>query len=154
MLPPLYETSDSDSDSEVKLFLQTDNSVTYHEFRANFLANFAGACISYLCGQTICYIISGLRDRTINIAVLYSATTVVALKQLVPRYVQLSETNCDSPISQLRNSTVSKTNSYTGQCLSSSTIQSMRCVNCFSLLSEAEMNLWYMLPMWLSATHY
>lgn len=37
------------------------------------------------------YAIEGLRDRTANIAVLYMATTICALKQLALRYVQLRE---------------------------------------------------------------
>lgn len=110
-------------DSEAELFLRTDSSVTYDEFRTNFLANFGNiytitdilekmkktvyvpakmSVMGYILqmqelasrsniddAQTIRFIILDLRDRTANIAVLYSATTVAALKQLVPRCVQL-----------------------------------------------------------------
>lgn len=81
--------------------------------------------------QTIRHVIDGLRDQSVNVALLYSATTLPALKQLTPRYVHLCETN--SVVSSVRAGSDAKPKAAVGRTeatASTSAKAAARCYNC------------------------
>lgn len=87
--------------------------------------------------RTIRFIVDGLRDRTASIAVLYSATTLMQLKRLIPRYVQSREINSGPSTSTFRSSIESRSKpnipKLTGSMTSTQVTNQLRCYNCSGL---------------------
>lgn len=84
--------------------------------------------------HTIRFIVDGLRDRTASIAVLYSATTLMQLKHLIPRYIQLREINFGPSTSSFRSSVETRSKSNipkpTAIMTSNQVTNQLRCYNC------------------------